>query len=243
MKGAIIHYLYHDGFIIETKSTILIFDYIKDVSQSGGKSLNDGVISEEVLKTNKKVFVFVTHSHSDHYNPLIFGWKKINPNIDYILSSDVRPKNLNFQCKVVSEGESIQLDTIVVNAYGSTDIGVSFLVKVDNINIFHAGDLNLWYWKDESEADNLEMDKAFKSKIHMMEHEKIDIAFFPVDPRLEEYYYLGGKYFIDRLSPNIFIPMHFGDNFKITEDFFNMINISGTKIVTINRRGQETLFQ
>jgi L-ascorbate metabolism protein UlaG (beta-lactamase superfamily) len=237
-----IHYLYHDGFIIETQNHILIFDHFNHNSSNGGSDLSDGVISEEVFNTEKNIYVFVSHGHGDHYNPLIFNWKSTNPKIEYILSSDIQAKDIDNEYMVISEGESIQLDTIFIKAYGSTDIGVSFLVKVDGIRLFHAGDLNLWHWKDESDEDNAQMAKAFKAEIHKIQGEEIDIAFFPVDPRLEEYYYLGGKYFIEKLNPKLFIPMHFGDNNEVTKDFAEALMDSSTKIVVINERGQEILF-
>ncbi len=39
---------------------------------------------------------------------------------------------------------------IEVYAFGSTDIGVSFVIIFEGITIFHAGDLNYWSWKKES---------------------------------------------------------------------------------------------
>lgn len=237
-----IHYLYHDGFIVETKSHILIFDYFNDASSSGRRSLSDGVISKEVLNTEKAIYVFVSHNHEDHFNPVIFDWKNINPKIKYVLSSDVEVKDNSPEYVTISEDENIQLGQVFAKAYGSTDVGVSFLVKVDGISIFHAGDLNLWHWKDESDEYNVQMSKAFKAQIHKLEGEKIDIAFFPVDPRLEEYYFLGGKYFMENLSPKLFIPMHFGNKPEITQNFAELLKDCSTKIEIIDERGQEILF-
>lgn len=242
MNKVKIHYLYHDGFIVETNSHILIFDYFNNSSDNNITSLGDGVIPEEIFITEKSIYVFVSHGHEDHFNPLIFKWRDINPKIQYILSSDIEIKDTYTEHKLVSEGDSIQYDHILIRAYGSTDIGISFLVKVDGINIFHAGDLNWWHWKDESEEYNTEMSKAFKAQIQKLKNEKIDIAFFPVDHRLEEYYYLGGQYFIKNLFPKLFIPMHFGDNPKITQSFAERLKNYDTDIVVINKRGQEILF-
>lgn len=241
MYKAKIRYLYHDGFMIETKSHILIFDYYND-SSSGGRSLNEGVISEDVLKSKKDIYVFVSHSHGDHFNPIIFKWRDINPKIKYILSSDIKAKDIYPENKMISEGEIIELNDIFIKAYGSTDVGISFLVKTDGINIFHAGDLNLWHWKDESDEYNIQMSKDFKSKVNKIIEKQIDIAFFPVDPRLEEYYYLGGEYFIKELSPKLFIPMHFWDKHEITQSFAEKLKGSGSKIEVIEKRGQEILF-
>jgi L-ascorbate metabolism protein UlaG (beta-lactamase superfamily) len=86
------------------------------------------------------------------------------------------------------------------------------------------------------------MAKNFKSQIDKLKAEKIDLVFFPVDPRLKEHYYLGGEYFIRNLSPKMFIPMHFWNKTEITKDFAELLKDSNTKIVIINERGQEILF-
>lgn len=242
MDRAKINYLYHSGFLVETKSNLLIFDYFKDDSDKKERSLENGVITEDILKTEKNVLVFSTHSHFDHFNPLILSWRKVNSKIKYILSSDIQRVEDSKSCIYISENESIRIDNVDIKAYGSTDIGISLLVNVDGISIFHAGDLNWWHWKDESDEDNLAMEKAFKEKVEEISNEKIDIAFFPVDSRLKEYYDLGGKYFIKKIKPKLFIPMHFADDPEITRKFKEKINNSSTDIVEISGRGQEILF-
>ncbi|MBC2581829.1 MBL fold metallo-hydrolase [Clostridium sp. DJ247] len=237
-----INYLYHSGFIVETKTHILIFDYFNHKGVSEEISLSSGVIPDEVFKTEKNIIVFASHSHGDHFNPIIFEWKNINSNIKYVLSSDIQLKDTYPESYIIAEGSSLNLGAAFIKAYGSTDLGVSFLVKVDKLNIFHAGDLNWWHWKDESDDYNEEMAKAFKQQISNLKHEKIDIAFFPVDHRLEEYYYLGGKYFIENLEPMLFIPMHFANDPTVTEDFKNKFKWQRTEIVEINKRGQQILF-
>ncbi|QGU96166.1 MBL fold metallo-hydrolase [Clostridium bovifaecis] len=242
MNKAKIYYLFHDGFLIETNSQIFIFDYYNDNSSSHSRSLEDGVIPDEFFKTSKDIYVFVSHGHEDHFNPSIFSWKDINSKIEYILSSDIEIKNAYPKHRIISEGESLQIKDIFIKAYGSTDLGVSFLIKTDDMSVFHAGDLNWWHWYDESDEFNLEMSKAFKFQIDRLKAEKIDVAFFPVDYRLKEHYYLGGEYFIKSLSPKLFIPMHFWNHTKITEDFSEKLKNHNTKIVVINERGQEILF-
>lgn len=234
-----IHYLYHDGFIIETKNNVLIFDYFNDDGEK--RSLQSGIICRETLQTEKNIFVFVSHSHSDHFNPIIFLWKEINPNIKYILSNDIERNDEFPEAIYMSEGENVEVDGIEIKAYGSTDIGISFLVKVDGISIFHAGDLNWWHWKEDSDEENSAMEKAFKKEVEKLSNEKIDIAFFPVDNRLEEYYYLGGEYFIAKVEPKLFIPMHFGDKLEITKSFKEKIDNCSSDIVEIHERGQEIL--
>jgi L-ascorbate metabolism protein UlaG (beta-lactamase superfamily) len=229
-----IDYIYHSGFLLETEAYILIFDYFKECT-------DNNFIYNKILKTDKNVLVFASHSHFDHFNAEIFKWKDINPKIKYILSSDIEAKDSFPEYISIAEGENISIGDITIKSYGSTDIGISFLVNIDRISIFHAGDLNWWHWKEDSDKENSAMEKAFKKQIGKLVDENIDIAFFSVDGRLEEYYYLGGEYFIQNIKPKIFIPMHFGDNFKITKDFKCKMNSRSTDIVEINRVGQEIL--
>ena len=44
---------------------------------------------------NKKLYVFSSHSHHDHYNKCIFDLEKIHPNVVYILSNDIKQSILN----------------------------------------------------------------------------------------------------------------------------------------------------
>ena len=238
-KNINISYLFNSSFIVETKNYLLIFDYYKDSVEKGSKNKLNGAISFDDLKTDKKILVFVSHSHLDHYNPVIFKWSDETSNIEYILSSDIKIKNENKNINIISPYEEITLDEVYIKAYGSTDIGVSFLIKVDSVVIFHAGDLNWWYWKDDSKADKENAEIWFKSEVEKIKETVIDIAFFPVDPRLEEKYYLGGEYFIEKTSPKIFIPMHFGENYNITKEFAKVMQKQSTKVVEITHRGQQ----
>ena len=56
-------YLHHSGFQIETKQSVLLFDYY---TQNGMfDRVNEGDFP------HKKFYIFVTHGHGDHYDPAI----------------------------------------------------------------------------------------------------------------------------------------------------------------------------
>ena len=215
-----VEHIFHSGFTVETKNFYLVFDYYK-----GDISLKD-----------KKTIVFATHSHIDHFNPAIFKWRNTNKNINYALSSDIDIEDEKIHS--MRPYEELELDDIKIKTFGSTDMGVSFLVNVDNINIFHAGDLNWWYWEDDTEEEKLSMERSFKEEISKIKDFHIDLAFFPVDPRLETAFDLGGEYFIKEVNPNYFIPMHFGDKFSTTTDFIHKIKGNMCTIIELNRKNQ-----
>ena len=216
-----IEHIVHSCFTVETKESFFVFDYYA---------------GDIELSKTKKNYVFVTHGHGDHYTPDIFNWKENN--IKYILSSDIDVERDHKEIYIISPGELLEVDNLKIKTFGSTDLGLSFLVNVEEINIFHAGDLNWWYWNNDSDEEKKEMEMAFKGEIAKIKGEEIDIAFFPVDPRLEENFYLGGEYFINEIKPKYFIPMHFGDKFKATKDFIHKMKGSTTHIVELTHKNQ-----
>jgi L-ascorbate metabolism protein UlaG (beta-lactamase superfamily) len=237
-----IYYIYHSGFAVETKEDFLIFDYYKEPEVSSDTSYKS-LLSPENIRFKKNIFIFSSHRHADHFNRKIFDLENYNSEIQYILSKDIRkikPKaNYNF----ISKGEELLIKNIYVKAFGSTDIGVSFLVKVDGITIFHAGDLNWWYWKEDSLANRKNAESEFKKHIESLIPEKpIDIAFFPVDPRLEEFYYIGAQYFAEKIHPKLLVPMHFLDDLSITKEFAEKMKAININSPVLHHFGEEILF-
>lgn len=237
--GIKINYLFNSGFTVEMEKHLLIFDYFKDSIDNGEKNRANGVIGEEDLNTDKKIIVFSSHSHRDHFNPVILDWKNIRPDITYVLSSDIKDVRKTENVNIISAYEELNLEDVYVKAYGSTDIGISFLVKIDGVTLFHSGDLNWWYWWDDTESEIQQSERWFKDEIRKIKGETVDIAFFPVDPRLEHNYCVGGEYFIKEINPQVFIPMHFGENYQITENFADRMNAANSRVLTISHRGQE----
>ncbi|MBS4539521.1 MBL fold metallo-hydrolase [Clostridium sp. D2Q-11] len=226
-KAKITH-MYHSGFVVETRNHILIFDYITN-KNIGNMSLMDDFIGKE-----KEVFVFVTHGHKDHFDPVILTWVEYNPNIKYIISDDIFIDTHNQNLYFVEKYNSLKFDNITIETYGTTDRGLSYLVKVDDLNIYHSGDLNWWHWKSDNENTQKKEEVDYKREVDLLKGKDIDIAFVPADPRLDEYYYLAGEYFAKTISPGLLIPMHFGDKIEISHKFSEKINYLDTKVWRIN---------
>lgn len=61
-----------------------------------------------------------------------------------------------------------------VKAFDSTDEGLSYLVEMDGIRIFHAGDLNNWHWREESTPREIEeAERDFQQVMETMRGEKL----------------------------------------------------------------------
>lgn len=238
-----ITHLFHSGYAVETANFFLIFDYYQPVP---GKnlSISEGIITSDYLKTKKNILVFVSHSHADHFDPGILEWAKENPEITYILSSDVKTNTSKLNCQILSAYEKISVGQVSIATFGSTDQGISFFVELDDLCIFHAGDLNWWDWTGESLGERKTAEVAFKTEIEKIAQQitKIDIAFFPVDRRMEESYSKGAEYFATKFHPKLLVPMHFGKDFAATKAFAIKAETLSIHTVEISHKGQEIFF-
>lgn len=209
-------YLKHSGFMVESRNYIYLFDYI------GGNI-------DKAIKSDKKIYVMVSHIHDDHFSKIIFDIATKHDNVTYILSYDVVKKikknailsKMTEQLNIirVQAHEKYKIDDIVVETLKSTDEGVAFIVSEKDGTIYHAGDLNWWHWDGEPKSWNRNMEVNFKREIDSMKGRKIDIAFVPLDPRQEEAYYMGMDYFIKNVGANEIYPMHFWGETRIIDRY------------------------
>lgn len=199
-------YLHHSGFMVETEKNCLVFDYYTD----------DGKFDNISLKAfeNKNVFVFVSHWHQDHYDKShIFKWQNLN--VRYILSKDCMFDKKIKNVTVVNANKGYIIDGVAIETLKSTDEGVAFIVHSDGITIYHAGDLNWWHWNGESDAFNKMIKRQYTAEINKIQNITVDIAFVPVDPRLEDKYILAIDYFMRNVNTKHVFPMHFWQQYDI----------------------------
>ena len=111
----------HSGFSVRTEKHLLIFDY-----------LGDGLAAPE---KDDRALAFVSHSHHDHFHPSVVRWME-EGRVQLVTGDDVDAGGIQMK-----PGERIELTGVEIEAFGSTDQGVSFLVHAEGYTIFHAGDL------------------------------------------------------------------------------------------------------
>ena len=221
-------YVHHSGFYLEIEDKVLIFD-----------NIDHGLINKLTDCKDKDGYIFVTHKHGDHYDNNIWALRNCFKNTKYIFGERVDKEGYDIFNMLANQESNI--GDLNVKTTASTDRGVSFLIKTKGETIYHAGDLNWWYWKNDDDYTHKKEERDYKVEIEKLLGEDIDVAMVPVDPRLEEYYYLAGKYFIEELKPKNFFPMHFSTNFDITnkfKDFMDKEN-NNTNVYEINRIYQE----
>lgn len=203
-------YILHSGFAIIGEKVTVIIDYFMDSSVI---PFRKGIVRKKLLKRPGKIYVLSTHHHKDHFNRKILSWKKERPDITYIFSKDIFNHRLATPEEAIclKKGDVYEDSSIRVEAFGSTDAGVSYLIKVDGITFFHAGDLNNWHWNEEStESEIRRAEEKFAEEMEFIGQSvsEVDVTMFPVDPRLGKDYMKGPKQFIEQIKTTIFVPMH-----------------------------------
>ena len=228
-----IWYLYHSGFAVETGEHFLIFDYWRTTPKTAG--LAGGVIVPSELR-EKDVVVFASHGHGDHYIPGILRWYNDIPKLRIILSSDIKGDKNAIKMK---PGETLKQPDLIVQTLKSNDEGVAFVVQVDGLLIYHAGDLHWWHWEGEPDEDNASMELSYKSQIALLTGRSIDLAFAVLDPRLEEQYAWGFDYLMRTADIRHAIPMHFGGQPETVVRFLHDPVSEGyrDKIISLIKRG------
>ena len=226
-------YYYNSGFSVQVGGTLLIFDYWEGENQSLSPANR---ISETFLQAFEQIYVFVSHAHPDHFDPVIYQWYKHGLPVSYIVSHDMPVGTRGSRLAPLQEKQLTQ--DIKVKAFGSTDLGVSYLVTVYGMTIFHAGDLNLWHWRAESTLKEIEeAENAFYEAMEPLRHEKIDVAMFPVDPRQGYMYDAGANHFIMSEKPRVFIPMHWQDRPEVAIEYARRSRNPQTEVVPLTKAG------
>ncbi|MBR3794572.1 MAG: MBL fold metallo-hydrolase [Clostridia bacterium] len=227
MKDISIDYLGGSGFLVAIGETCLLFD-------ASEKGPDRRLLPEkDALAPYKKCYVFISHRHEDHFSEKVYDL--CGENAIYIVGYDLPQPHRGVR---MQPGEERGFGAVNVRAFGSTDEGVSFLVEYAGIQIFHAGDLNLWHWREESSITEIEAaERAFYDCVAPIPAGAIDLAFFPVDPRQGSMYDAGAGYFVMTVKPKIMIPMHFQGRGDVAMRFALTGETKHTKIVALEEPG------
>ena len=214
----VVTYIEHSGFSVELPECTLLFDYYL------------GKLPE--FPKEHPLIVFASHVHGDHFQKKIFQLREQYQEVYFVLSDDI-PKKYDAPDVIwVSSDVKVTVAGCEITCLKSTDEGVAFLVKCGEKTVYHAGDLNWWHWEEEGAAYNDEMKQNYQREVDKLEGCKIDAAFVPVDPRLEDAYFWGIDYFMRKTDTKVVFPMHFWGKYetidclirqKETEDYRDRI--------------------
>ena len=211
-----ITYIHHSCFVWEGPRTMVVFDYWCDTE--------DRRLQRMLGATQKQIYFVVSHFHQDHFNPVIFEWGRATAEPPRLLiSHDVSkrrrvPKSV--PVTVLRPGDHYEDRLLTLDAYRSTDVGISSVVTLKDVaegetadSAFHAGDLNNWYFPEGDERLHVlvhEMEGLFLSTVRdiQLDHPHVTHAMFPLDPRLDKEWLRGPAQWLTRIETDHFYPMH-----------------------------------
>ncbi|MFC2106798.1 ankyrin repeat domain-containing protein [Bacteroidota bacterium] len=203
---ASVHFLGHSAWAVKTQNHFLIFDYsVQNWFEKPDDSCfaSGYIIPEEIKDLN--VTVFSTHSHGDHYDPRMFNWANTIEDINYVLCWEARDRNPEEYTLIPVHGEQ-KVDDMDVYVHYSTDLGGGYLIEVDGLTILHMGD-------HANGEDGLM--EAFTDEIDMIAEKDVDIDILFGGIRgcslgRPEQVKKGMYYTVEKLNPELFVPMHCG---------------------------------
>lgn len=246
-------YIRHSCFLAETAGCSLLFDYYEG--------------NLPPIPGDRPLYIFASHSHGDHYSRAIFDIAASHGNARCILSSDIHPGLLpsSVRNRVISlrPHQTWQDDIIHAETLESNDAGVAFWIKAaglppalrgpaagpgsggtgsadSSVRIYHAGDLNNWYWDGDDEDAVLA--GRYHRELSRIAGRHADAAFIPLDPRLKRPE-LGILDFLSCCSADAVFPMHQWGNYRLTDEVLNMPAMAAYRgrIRVIRKEGQEFL--
>ncbi len=234
-----ITYLNHSGFLLEWETCYWLFDYYKGDIPS--------------LDPAKELFVFCSHSHSDHYNPDVFSLLMKHPKVHWLFANEIKgafrrtKRHSKFPLPEVTflptYSDTTLMDQqgqpLVIHTLHSTDCGCAFLIRYQDRYIYHAGDLHWWTWPGESEKDNRKMAGDYKKEIEYLEDKSLFLAFTPLDPRQESDYAMGMNYLLSHVQIQHVFPMHFWDDFSIMDKYLKENTVPSESIFHVLHRDGE----
>ena len=239
-KNMIVTYVYHSCCAIEFDSFSIIIDYYKDAFENG-----KGWVKDYLLKKEMPLYVLCTHSHADHFNQEVLKWDKKKSDITYIFSKEIEDtfKETLKEDKVhyLDKLQLFEDENLSIKAFGSTDAGASFYIQHKDKKIFHAGDLNNWHWNEEASKENsLVYENQYICELELVAEEvkKLDIAMFPIDPRLGKDFMLGGEQFVNKIKTDNLLPLHFGDNYELIKQFEPIAKAANCNLLHLEHTGQ-----
>lgn len=196
-------YVFHNCFMITFENTVFLFDYPET------RFLTD-TMENIVLKeiTGHRLYYFVSHSHTDHFNPDPLQILQANPEPVFILSEDTYAEAANYHGNIhyFLPDESRTIDGIEITTFESSDEGVAFLIKANGKIFYFGGDLANWNWDELDPGEKQEMEAFYARFLNRLSAYSIDVAMVNTDPRMKNW--AGAAEFMDQIKPRLFVPMH-----------------------------------
>ena len=224
---ATVWYLRHAGWAVRLGDALLVFDYqealqMADVTDDTPRNLENGFIDPKDI-SDLDVFVFVTHAHGDHFDPVIFEWQAEIESLTYFIGWDEQPEShcerftgADADChtmeglRATAEVDGTQVYTI--DSHHNDIPEVAYLVRHGDWTVYHNGDYM---------ADHVD-DYAYLKTIS----DGIDVAFVAGYPGHEWPHVSRAVHLAREFDVPVLFPMHFRDR-EMCEGFVAEVAAEG----------------
>ena len=242
---ATIWHLGHSGVAVETRDHLLIFDYSDDRPAAGARrSLAGGVVEPSEIAGNQ-VVVFISHEHHDHFWRDAIYWREGVPGLRFVVSPEVAEMDERFAARpgaidVLPPDSEARVGELRVETLRSTDSGVAFIVEVDGLTIYHAGDHSAWTWDGDAESTR----RFVEENLRPLDGRTIDIAFTVADPRFSDLGWGGVVEFAGRLAPRLLVPIHLRGDYSKMDLLAEEVARTGFagELWRVSRRGESRTY-
>jgi len=200
--------------VIEDEEVVMVFDY----PDFDALSCIDFPLQEVDIKPyidpKKRVLLFSSHSHPDHFNPKVKEIVREIRNSRFIFSDGVfdffpdYTKGIENKCHPMKPGDCIDIEGTKIEAMPSTDIGLSFFIEHKGIHLFFPGDLALWLWDGLDKDTKREISETFNGITQEIKKRRTDILFVVTEPSLREIGWGGAVDAVKCVMPDLTIPIH-----------------------------------
>ncbi|MCP5107370.1 MAG: hypothetical protein GY950_28545 [bacterium] len=227
-KETLIRHVARRGWLVKTANHVLVFDYIpvhrRVVFRLGASFIYSGNINPRVLK-GRRVVSFLSHVPYKH--PGVgagFHWGRLIPDHTYVLGW---PKQEDVDFKYIPGGTARRIGALDIRTVKTGEVGeecLGFLVKVDGLVIFHAG--------NNTCANEGEVGK-FLERIRSVggDWKKIDIAFLPVHGKDDHFQNRDTLHIIKELQPRAVYPLYAGGKDHYYREFAAAVEKENLKTV------------
>jgi L-ascorbate metabolism protein UlaG (beta-lactamase superfamily) len=209
---ATVWYLRHSGWAVRIDDALLVFDYqeqlgMEDVTDSTPRNLENGLIDPAEI-SDLDVYVFVTHAHGDHYDPVIFEWQGEIKSLTYIIGWDEEPEShcerftgADAGCHTMAglraTADLGDLQVYTIDSFHNDIPEVAYLVLYGDWVIYHNGDYMADYVADHAYLKTIS--------------ERIDFAFVIGAPSHRWPHLARAVHLAREFDVPMLFPMHFRD--------------------------------
>lgn len=252
-----IHHIFHSGFMLEMEHSVLLFDWYTGELPPVPTDKNLFVFCShahldhyspaiwELQLDHPDVLYILDEGIEDAQHHPEAKILTVRPHECYAITGRVirhsSPDELfeaDLEQLAAGAAEDEAFSALRICTLESTDMGVAFYVETEGKRIYHAGDLNVWFWNDEPMEDNIASEKKCREEMQYLADQlrssahrssagagpgnagfPLDVAFVPLDPRLEEYGPKCVAAFMEILGAEYVFPMHYWEREEETRAY------------------------